>query len=305
MSKVIAVCTSEKKGIQKQAVPSIHLVEDWGIEGDAHAGKWHRQVSLLSHQKIEDFRARGAEVVDGAFGENIIVDGIDFATLPIGTKFYCNDVVLQLTQIGKECHQGCAIFQKMGECIMPKQGVFTRVLHGGDIKAGDEFRTELPFRVAVITVSDSGAAGKRADLSGPTIREIVEKAGYPVSHTALLPDERDQIAAELARIADEDVADLVLTTGGTGFSPRDWTPEATKDVTERDVPGIPEAMRALSMQITPRAMLSRAAAGIRKGTLIVNLPGSPKAVRECLEYILPALSHGLAILKGTANNCAR
>ncbi|MBU5434033.1 MOSC domain-containing protein [Pseudoflavonifractor sp. MSJ-37] len=305
MSKVIAVCTSEKKGIQKQAVPSIHLVEDWGIEGDAHAGKWHRQVSLLSHQKIEDFRARGAEVVDGAFGENIIVDGIDFATLPIGTKFYCNDVVLQLTQIGKECHQGCAIFQKMGECIMPKQGVFTRVLHGGDIKAGDEFRMELPFRVAVITVSDSGAAGKRADLSGPTIREIVEKAGYPVSHTALLPDERDQIAAELARIADEDVADLVLTTGGTGFSPRDWTPEATKDVTERDVPGIPEAMRALSMQITPRAMLSRAAAGIRKGTLIVNLPGSPKAVRECLEYILPALSHGLAILKGTANNCAR
>lgn len=305
MSKVIAVCTSEKKGTQKQAVPSIHLVEDWGIEGDAHAGKWHRQVSLLSHQKIEDFRARGADVVDGAFGENIIVDGIDFATLPIGTKFYCSDVVLQLTQIGKECHQGCAIFQKMGECIMPKQGVFTRVLHGGDIKAGDEFRMELPFRVAVITVSDSGAAGKRADLSGPTIREIVEKAGYPVSHTALLPDERDQIAAELARIADEDVADLVLTTGGTGFSPRDWTPEATKDVTERDVPGIPEAMRALSMQITPRAMLSRAAAGIRKGTLIVNLPGSPKAVRECLEYILPALSHGLAILKGTANNCAR
>ena len=172
MSKVIAVCISEQKGTQKQAVDVVHLKEDWGIEGDAHAGKWHRQVSLLSHDKIEAFRARGAEVENGAFGENIIVEGIDFAALPIGTKFYCNDVVLQLTQIGKECHHGCAIFQKMGECIMPKQGVFTRVLHGGDIRPGDEFRLELPFRVAVITVSDSGAAGTRADLSGPVIQEV-------------------------------------------------------------------------------------------------------------------------------------
>ena len=305
MHKVIAVCTSPAKGTQKKAVPSVHLIEDWGIENDAHAGKWHRQVSLLSHDKIEAFRARGAEVADGAFGENIIVEGIDFAALPIGTRFYCNDVVLELTQIGKECHSGCEIFKKMGECIMPKQGVFTRVLHGGDIKAGDEFRVELPFRAAVITVSDSGAAGKRADLSGPVICDILAQSGYPVVHTVLLPDERDQIAAEMARLADEDAADLILTTGGTGFSPRDWTPEATRDVSDRDVPGIPEDMRALSLYITPRAMLSRAAAGIRKGALIVNLPGSPKAVKECLEYILPALSHGLAILKGTAGNCAR
>lgn len=305
MSKVIAVCISEKKGTQKHPVDVAHVVEDWGIQNDAHAGKWHRQVSLLSHDKIEAFRARGAEVTDGAFGENIIVDGIDFATLPIGTKFYCNDVVLELTQIGKECHNGCEIFKKMGECIMPKQGVFTRVLHGGDIRPGDEFRMELPFRAAVITVSDSGAAGKRADLSGPTICAILKDAGYPVVHTALLPDEREELAGELRRIADEGVADLVLTTGGTGFSPRDWTPEATKDVIDREVPGIPEAMRALSLQITPRAMLTRSAAGIRKGTLIVNLPGSPKAVRECLEYILPPLCHGLDILKGTGGNCAR
>ena len=305
MSKVIAVCISEQKGTQKHPVDVAHVVEDWGIQNDAHAGKWHRQVSLLSHDKIEAFRARGAEVTDGAFGENIIVDGIDFAALPIGTKFYCNDVVLELTQIGKECHNGCEIFKKMGECIMPKQGVFTKVLHGGDIRPGDEFRMELPFRASVITVSDSGAAGKRADLSGPTICAILKDAGYPVVHTALLPDEREELAGELRRIADEDVADLVLTTGGTGFSPRDWTPEATKDVIDREVPGIPEAMRALSLQITPRAMLTRSAAGIRKGTLIVNLPGSPKAVRECLEYILPPLCHGLDILKGTGGNCAR
>ena len=137
MGKVIAVCTSERKGIEKTSVPEIKVIEDWGIEGDAHAGKWHRQVSLLSFDKIEDFRARGAEVEDGAFGENLVVQGIDFATLPIGTKFQCNDVVLELTQIGKECHSGCAIFKKMGECIMPKQGVFTKVLHGGVIHPGE------------------------------------------------------------------------------------------------------------------------------------------------------------------------
>ena len=138
MGKVIAVCISEKKGTQKHPVQEAEFIEDWGIKDDAHAGKWHRQVSLLSFDKIEDFRARGAEVEDGAFGENLVVQGIDFATLPIGTKFQCNDVVLELTQIGKECHSGCAIFKKMGECIMPKQGVFTKVIHGGVIHPGDE-----------------------------------------------------------------------------------------------------------------------------------------------------------------------
>ena len=138
MGKVLAVCISERKGTQKRNVGSAVFVEDWGLEGDAHAGKWHRQVSLLSNEKIEAFRAKGAVVEDGAFGENIIVQGIDFATLPVGTKFACNDVVLELTQIGKECRSGCAIFKKMGECIMPKQGVFTKVLHGGIIRPGDE-----------------------------------------------------------------------------------------------------------------------------------------------------------------------
>ena len=138
MGKVLAVCISEKKGTEKQNVGSAKFIEDWGIENDSHAGKWHRQVSLLSHEKIEAFRARGAEVIDGAFGENLVVEGIDFRSLPVGTKFRCNDVVLELTQIGKECHSGCAIFQKMGECIMPREGVFSRVHHGGVISVGDE-----------------------------------------------------------------------------------------------------------------------------------------------------------------------
>ncbi len=143
MENVIAVCVSEHKGTQKTNVNSAVFIEDWGIEGDAHAGNWHRQVSLLSHDKIEDFRARGAEVKDGAFGENLVVSGIDFRILPLGTRFACNDVLLELTQIGKECHNGCEIFKKMGDCIMPREGVFTRVLHGGTISVGD-LLTVLP-----------------------------------------------------------------------------------------------------------------------------------------------------------------
>ncbi len=161
------------------------------------------------------------------------------------------------------------------------------------------------MRAAIITSSDSGYAGQREDVSGPVIQKILEQHGYEVVHQILLPDDREMLAKEMARIADEGIADLLLTTGGTGFSPRDCMPEATADITERVVPGIPEAIRAYSMTITPRAMLSRAAAGIRKSTLIINLPGSPKAVRESLEYIMPALGHGLAILLGKASDCAR
>ena len=160
------------------------------------------------------------------------------------------------------------------------------------------------MRVAIITLSDSGYTGRWEDKSGPVIRELAEAAGYEIVHTALLPDGVEPLSSELKRLCDEDLADLVLTTGGTGFSPTDLTPEATLAVTERPAPGIAEAMRYNSLQITPRAMLSRAAAGIRKKTLIVNLPGSPKAVRECLEFILPSLGHGLEILRGTAGNCA-
>lgn len=137
MGNIIAVCTSSVKGVQKKNVGTVKLVTDWGIEGDAHAGKWHRQVSLLSHDKIEEFRARGAEVADGAFGENLVVSGIDFRALPVGTRFAVNDVLLELTQIGKECHSGCEIFKKMGDCIMPREGVFARVLNGGTISVGD------------------------------------------------------------------------------------------------------------------------------------------------------------------------
>lgn len=160
------------------------------------------------------------------------------------------------------------------------------------------------MKVAIITVSTSGYNGQRTDKSGPAAKEILEEAGYEVKVMKILPDDRAILRTVMQRLADGRIVDLIVTTGGTGFAKDDITPEATLDVTERQVPGIPEAMRAYSMNFTKRAMLSRAVAGIRKETLIVNLPGSPKAVEECLDFILPEVTHGLEILKGIAKECA-
>lgn len=159
------------------------------------------------------------------------------------------------------------------------------------------------FTVGIITASDKGAAGLREDISGKVIREMMEGAGYRVVKYKMVPDERIVLADTMKNFIDQEQVDLVLTTGGTGFSPRDWTPEATKDIIHREAPGIAEAMRYHSLSITPKAMLSRGVAGIRNKSLIINMPGSPKAVRENLECILPALGHGLEILIGKATEC--
>ena len=305
MGKVLAVCTSSEKGTAKHNVDRAEFIAGHGLKGDAHAGDWHRQVSLLSFQKIADFRARGAEVEDGAFGENLVVDGIDFRSLPVGTILECNDVVLEMTQIGKECHSHCAIYKTMGDCIMPREGVFARVIKDGFIGTGDEMKIRYSFRVWIITSSDKGFAGERADLSSPAIREIIAAAGYADAGYTLLSDDQEGLEKEMKRICDNGLADLILTSGGTGFSPRDRVPEATAAVAERLVPGIAEAMRSQSMAITKRAMLSRAISAIRGKTLIINLPGSPKAARENLSFVLPELRHGLDILCGRDGECAR
>ena len=160
------------------------------------------------------------------------------------------------------------------------------------------------FKAAVLTVSDRSFRGERPDAGGPRVVEILKNAGYAVTETAIVTDEKGRIEAALRQWCDREPVDLIVTTGGTGFAPRDVTPEATLAVCDRLTPGIPEAMRYASMQVTNRAMLSRAAAGIRKGTLIVNLPGSPKAARENLEAVLPALAHGLEMLSGRPADCA-
>lgn len=161
------------------------------------------------------------------------------------------------------------------------------------------------YRVGIITSSDKGAVGEREDLSGPAIEKILPDDLYRIVSYRILPDEIEDLKEEMIRLSGEERCDLILTTGGTGFSQRDVTPEATLAVCDRMAPGIAEAIRAYSMGITKRAMLSRAVCGMRGKTLILNLPGSPKAVKEALEYVLDTLPHGIDILTGKAGECAR
>lgn len=315
--KIIALCISEARGTVKHAVPEVKLIKDFGIEGDAHAGHWHRQVSLLSAEQVANFNERIVEskagikpAISGTFGENILVSGIDLRNLPVGTLLKAGEVVLKLSQIGKECHSHCQIFQRVGDCIMPREGVFATVEHAGSLKPGMEITVELPtvdapLRAAVITLSDKGSIGERVDTSGPRAAELLAQAGYEVVEQVLLPDVQAKIERELKRLADRRQVDIILTTGGTGMAPRDVTPEATLAVATRNVPGIAEAIRAGSLAITKRAMLSRGVSVLRNNTLIVNLPGSKKAVEEALELVLPTLEHGIRLAKGTDGECGR
>lgn len=307
MGVIKALCISEKRGTQKFQIDKAEFRVGHGIVGDAHAGNWHRQVSFLGLGEIEEFRSRGAQVELGAFGENVVAEGFTFKELPVGTRLKADDVWFEITQIGKKCHSHCNIYKQVGDCIMPREGVFAKVLRGGVLKAGDSLEIteeKLPLDTAIITASDKGSKGERQDTSGDKVEEMLKEAGYTIFDRTILPDEQSELEAKMKEYADKGVA-LVVTTGGTGFSERDVTPEATLAVCDRLTPGIPEAMRALSMKITPRAMLSRAQAGIAKRTLIVNLPGSRKAVEECLGFILSSLQHGIEILHGDAGECGR
>ncbi len=305
-----AICISPERGTAKKEVSEAVFIKDFGIRDDAHAGKWHRQVSLLSGEKIEGFREKGADVSYGDFGENIVTEGIDFTELPIGSILTIGSgnekTELKVTQKGKECHSHCSIFEKMGECIMPVFGIFAEVTKGGIVKRGDPMTVQLPdkerpFQAAVIILSDRAFSGEREDESGPLACKILKDAGYEVIETILLPDDPQKLKKELIRLSDTRQPDLIITSGGTGFSPRDNTPEATMEVAHKNAPGIAEYIRMRSFEVTDRAMLSRGVSVIRNSTLIVNLPGSPKAVREDLGFILKGLEHGIAVLRQNAS----
>jgi len=302
---IVAVCVSAQKGTAKVPVPEVEVLTDWGFKDDAHAGHWHRQVSLLSKDRIDAFNACGAGVAYGAFGENIVLDGVDLVTFPLGTVFVSGGVVLCLTQIGKQCHSGCDIQKRMGQCIMPTNGVFTKVFHGGVLQPGDAVLVYPEPRVSIICLSDKGYQGEREDVSSTVIKKMVVDAGFSIVTMDLFPDGRELLEKRLMELCDGCVSDLILTTGGTGLTERDLTPEATMAVAEKTVPGIAEAMRFSGLSHTPRAMLSRAVAVTRAHTLIVNLPGSPKAVEENLGCILPAMEHAVMMLRGGGAECAR
>lgn len=304
---IAAVCISKAKGTRKVPIQQAELKANWGIDGDAHAGRWHRQISLLSVTSIDKMRqaskARGIDLAPGDFAENLTIANFDVASLPVGTYLQAGETLLEVTQIGKKCHHHCEIFQQVGECVMPKEGIFARVLTGGKIAVGDKITIWQGIPVAVITASDKGAKGERKDLSGQEIEKMIAEIGGKVIDYRILPDDIEALASTMVELTDQVGAALVLTTGGTGFSPRDFTPEATLKVIERQVPGLPEAMRRESFAKTSRAMLSRAMAGIRGKSLIINLPGSPKGVRECLQVIMPVLPHAVEILRGTSGDC--
>jgi molybdenum cofactor synthesis domain-containing protein len=313
MGKIEAICISGKKGERKTPMPSADFRAGHGIESDAHAGPWHRQVSLLTLEDIASMRQRGLpDLAPGDFAENVTVSGLDLGACGLGTRLRLGaEVVLSVTQIGKVCHSRCAIYQATGDCIMPRCGVFARVEKGGRVRVGDptEILERVPrerFQAVVLTISDRCARGMAQDTAGPAVvQRLTAVLNAHIYGTEVLPDEREKIGERLKHYADGHSIDLVLTVGGTGFSPRDITPEATRELLERPTPGLDEAMRYSSLSRTPHAALSRGVSGIRGSTLILNLPGSERAALENLEAILPALPHGLSKLRGDGTDCGR
>jgi molybdenum cofactor synthesis domain-containing protein len=311
--RIAALCVSEQKGEAKRSVPNALFVPAHGIQGDAHAGPWHRQVSLLSADAVdEEVRPRLPAIQPGDFAENILVAGVDLDALGLGSRLRLgSEVEVTVTQIGKACHSPCVIFQTLGDCLMPRRGLFARVLRGGTARVGDpvavlEAVPRATFQAVVLTLSDRCSRGEATDTAGPAVaRLLAERLDAHVYTAEVLPDERAVIEDRLRHFCDGHSIDLVLTVGGTGFAPRDVTPEATRAVVERLTPGLDEAMRAASLAKTPHAMLSRAASGIRQQTLILNLPGSERAAVENLEAVLPALRHGLEKLRGDPSDCGR
>ena len=313
MGTVKAICISDKKGEQKKPVESAVFRVDHGIEADAHAGDWHRQVSLLLDSDIESIRDKGLDdLSDGDFAENVILSGVDVNSCGLGTRLRLgDDVVLSISQIGKACHTRCQIFYLAGDCIMPRLGIFARVETGGEVCPGDRAEAfdivdRNTLQAVVLTISDRCSRDEAEDTAGPAVAKILtESLGANIYRTEILPDEKDTITERLKHYSEGHSIDLVLAVGGTGFSPRDVTPEAAREVIDRLTPGLDEAMRTASSAKTPHAMLSRAVSGIANSTLIITLPGSQRAATENLQAVLPALGHGLAKLRGNPADCGR
>jgi molybdenum cofactor synthesis domain-containing protein len=301
--RVRSVNISSEKGVGKRPVGEARAAAGYGIEGDAHAGPWHRQVSVLDWERIAAADAGRGIAREGSFAENVTTEGIDLARVRVFDRFTIGEAELEVTQIGKHCHDHCAIGKTLGDCIMPKAGIFCRVLAGGRLAPGLTGTYEPKrFAAVVLTLSDRASQGEYEDLSGPAVErrlaEHFDGLGYASRiERAVLPDDSRAIETCL-REAVSAGADVVLTTGGTGLGPRDVAPEATRAVVDRQIPGVMEMIRTKYGERFPNALLSRSVAGAAGETLVYNLPGSPKAASEYLDVILPTLDHSMRMLRG-------
>lgn len=299
---VVSVNISEKKGTIKVPVEHIELTPN-GVQGDAHAGKWHRQVSLLGTESFRKFeKVAGRPLKYGEFAENITTEGIIlYETHPLD-RFTIGNALLEVTQIGKKCHgDSCAIYREVGNCVMPKEGIFCRVLKPGIVKAGDEMTYQPKvFRIKVITLSDRAASAEYEDRSGPRAVQILEEYFAGLGWKAeigrsVIPDEAALLRQEIDGAKN---ADIIITTGGTGIGPRDITVDTVKPMLDKEIPGIMEMIRQKYGSEKPNALLSRGIAGVKGMSLIYTLPGSVRAVEEYLSVITPTIRHSFYMLNG-------
>jgi molybdopterin adenylyltransferase len=302
--KVLSVNISEEKGTIKKPVDAIMLTNN-GVKNDAHAGPWNRQVSLLGTESIVKFEKEAIRKIKyGEFAENITTEGAELWTMQPLDRLISGETVLEVTQIGKECHgTSCAIFKEVGNCVMPKEGIFCRVIKPGSLQVGDilEYHPKV-FSVKIITLSDRASRGEYEDRSGPRIKELFEE--YLTQHKTLLsfdysliPDDPESLRSLISEAISEKT-DIIITTGGTGIGPKDFTPEVVKPFIEKEIPGIMEIIRIKYGALKPAALASRSIAGVLEETLIFTLPGSVKAVNEYLAEILPSLNHLLMMVHG-------
>jgi len=295
---------SERKGVAKKPIPRAELDMN-GITVDAHAGDWHRQISLLGTPSIRRFESRMSRSINpGEFGENLTVDGIDLNEVSVLDHFRIGGVDLEITQIGKTCHgDDCAIFREVGKCVMPKEGLFARVISPGVIEAGQEMQyLPRPFKVRVITVSDRASAGKYTDLSGPRLTELVQEhysgsRWHLETEHEIVPDDPEKIRAAIQHAVSSET-DLVFTTGGTGIGPRDFTVDVVEEMADKTIPGIMENIRIKSGTKNPNALLSRSVCAVIGSSIVYTLPGSVKAVEEYLQEIWKTSDHMITMLHG-------
>lgn len=295
--KILSVNISEKKGTVKSPVEKI-VLNNLGVDGDAHAGEWHRQVSLLGIESINRFKEDAKrDIKFGDFAENITTQGIELVNTKPGDRFIGNDVDLEVTQIGKSCHgDGCNIYREVGNCVMPKEGIFCRVLKPGKLKTGDEL-TFYPkiYKIQVVTLSDRASRGVYEDKSGPEVVRLISNFFNSINwqytvELIIIPDDEELLKIQLYK-AKELGYDLLITNGGTGIGARDITPDIVRQFLDKEIPGIMEMIRLKYGAEKPNALLSRSVAGIMDDTFVYTLPGSVKAVREYMEEICKTLKH--------------